>query len=327
METQSNGKPRLRYAAVFAIPAKPTYPNRSFAWMIQQYIEETSRPGSRQYCISRSYTLKRLQEAKIGSVLYDNFEVSHWIDHCTGRAADGILPQTVNQDSTYASSVLKHAVEVWGWDDKGLKSYLKAKPLLKRRQLIAKANRRTRRPTPQEFARLLELASAWDVRPKNKIAMTDLIRIQAIWARRISETCRITRKDVDVDKRLCLVRDLKNPMGKGFHASFPLIEGAWELVEKRLREIPNEPDARLFPYNAKSVEAKFIKMTAELGIEDLHLHDLRRESISRLFELGYNVAEVACVSLHFNASQLLGVYTKLDPSSLLGGPAAKRGKQ
>jgi hypothetical protein len=31
-----------------------------------------------------------------------------------------------------------------------------------------------------------------------------------------------------------------------------LIEGGWELVEAILAEIPNEPTAKLFPYNSKT---------------------------------------------------------------------------
>jgi hypothetical protein len=36
------------------------------------------------------------------------------------------------------------------------------------------------------------------------------------------------------------------------------------------------------------------------------------------------VPEVQSVSLHFNPNMLLRVYTKIDPSSLHNGPAAKR---
>jgi integrase len=69
--------------------------------------------------------------------------------------------------------------------------------------------------------------------------------------RRISELCRIERQHVNVAKKDVLVYDLKNSKGKGHHGEAALIEGAWELFERRLAEIPNEPTARLFPFKAR----------------------------------------------------------------------------
>lgn len=296
----------------------------SIAWMIEKFIVEHDQPGGRQLGLSRRYTLRMLQRSAIGGIQYDALTPLDIINHCKMRKASGIQPQTINQDSTYLSGVLKHAVEVWEMGEAPLAVYIKAKAQLKRQQLICKSVARTRRPTPEEFASLLALAAEDDQRPKNKILMVPIIKFQGIAARRISETCRLTRKDVDVIKRICLVRDLKNPKGKGFHDWFPLLEGAWEIVEQRLKEIPEGPDERLFPYNAKSIEARFTKMKHKLGIKNLRLHDLRRESISKLFEQGFSVPQVAKVSLHRNPTQLLGTYTSLPPEDLHKGPAGNR---
>lgn len=296
----------------------------SMAWVIEKFIVEMDLPGGRPLGLSRRYTLKLLQRSLLGAVPYAVLQPLDIINYCKQRKVAGIQPQTINQDSTYLSGVLRHAVEVWGIGEKALAAYKKAKPQLIRQQLISKSVPRTRRPTPQEFSSLLELAAVEDQRPKNKIVMVPIIKFQAVAARRISETLRMTRKDVDTVKRICLVRDLKNPKGKGFHAWFPLLEGAWEIVEQRLREIPDKPDARLFPYNDKSVQARFIKMKHTLGITGLRLHDLRRESISKLFEQGFSVPQVAKVSLHRNPTQLLGTYTSLPPEDLHRGPAGAR---
>jgi integrase len=86
-------------------------------------------------------------------------------------------------------------------------------------------------------------------------------------------------------------------------------------------------DARIFPYNEKSCGAAFRDACRKLGIKDLRLHDQRHEAISRLFEQGYNVPEVAKVSLHRNPALLLKVYTNLRPEDLHKGPAAKRAAQ
>ena len=52
------------------------------------------------------------------------------------------------------------------------------------------------------------------------------------------------------------------------------------------------------------------------GIEDLHFHDLRHEAISRFFELGLSLPEVALISGHRDHRMLLR-YTHLRPENLV----------
>lgn len=303
---------------------KPRIKLGTVAWMIERYITESNQPGGRPILASQFYTLKTVQRHPIGGVWHMALKPLDFIDHCKARKVKGIKPQTIMHDMTALSGVLRHAVEVWEMDDHGQQMYRKAKPQLIRQQLIAKSVARDRRPTQEELDQLYALALKEDARPKNKILMAPIVRFQALSARRISETCRLRRGDVDMENKTCLVRDLKNPKGKGFHARFPLLGEVWEIVQERLRVIPDEPDARLFPYIPASVQAKYVAMKHTLGITGLRLHDSRREAISRLFEQGFGVPEVAQVSLHRNPTQLLGTYTRLKPESLHQGPAAKR---
>jgi integrase len=52
------------------------------------------------------------------------------------------------------------------------------------------------------------------------------------------------------------------------------------------------------------------------GIEDLNLHDLRHEAITRFFERGLNVVEVAAISGH-RELKMLQRYTHLRASDLV----------
>ena len=65
----------------------------------------------------------------------------------------------------------------------------------------------------------------------------------------------------------------------------------------------------------KSVRSAWDGACKRAGITDFHVHDLRHESISRLFELGLNVIEVASVSGHKTLS-VLQDYTHLHPQKL-----------
>jgi integrase len=63
---------------------------------------------------------------------------------------------------------------------------------------------------------------------------------------------------------------------------------AWDLA----------PEERLFPYTAPAISAAFTRACALLEIKDLRFHDLRHEGISRLFEMGWSIPQVAAVSGH-----------------------------
>jgi len=289
--------------------------------LIERYILEAAQPGSRPIGSSQLYTLRQLQRAPIAAKRHVDLKAVDLIEHCKARRATGVLPQTINQDITYLSGILKYAFEVWELPDAGYVAYRRAKPQLVKQQLIAKAARRSRRPTADELERLLEYFRDQDA--KSRIPMAVITEFSVLTARRISETCRLRWGDIDHEKRTCLVRDLKNPKGKGFNDTFPLLGRAWDIVLAQPRTT-NNPAERIFPYNPKSCGKRYTDAKKILGIENLHLHDNRREAISRLFEEGFSVPEVAKVSLHRNPSLLLGTYTALKAEDLHRGPAAKR---
>ena len=63
-------------------------------------------------------------------------------------------------------------------------------------------------------------------------------------------------------------------------------------------------DRRIFPYNSDTLSAAFTRACKVLGIEDLRFHDLRHEGVTRLFELGASIPQVAAVSGHRSWSSL-----------------------
>ena len=57
-------------------------------------------------------------------------------------------------------------------------------------------------------------------------------------------------------------------------------------------------DERIFPYSTDAISAAFTRACKVLGIDDLHSYDLRHEGVSRLFETGRAIPQVATVSGH-----------------------------
>lgn len=289
--------------------------------LITRYIEERAIPGSRPIGYSELYLLKLLRRFPIAEKAANSLKVSDYMEHCRLRKSKGTGPATIYQDMVYMRVVLKYASIAWDMDDVSILSWERAKPLLERQQLIGKSRPRNRRPTEDELDRLLEYFKERD--RLSKIPMRIITEFSVLTARRISETCRLRWGDVDFERRTCWVRDLKSPKGKGEHAEFPLLGRAWDIVMEQPRN-SKDPNERIFPYNPKSCGARYTRAKKLLGIENLRLHDNRREAISRMFEQGFNVPEVAQLSLHKAHSLLLRVYTSLKPEDLHKGPASKR---
>ncbi|WP_280136912.1 tyrosine-type recombinase/integrase [Microvirga vignae] len=57
------------------------------------------------------------------------------------------------------------------------------------------------------------------------------------------------------------------------------------------------------------------RLRKRAGLEDLRLHDLRHEAVSRLFECGLTVPEVALISGHRDP-RMLSRYTHLKPEKV-----------
>src|SRR5690606_36470312 len=71
----------------------------------------------------------------------------------------------------------------------------------------------------------------------------------------------------------------------------------------------------VFPFSDNAAKLAWQRLTKRAKIEDLHFHDLRHEAISRFFERGLSVPEVALISGHRDFRMLFR-YTHLKPEEL-----------
>ncbi len=69
-------------------------------------------------------------------------------------------------------------------------------------------------------------------------------------------------------------------------------------------------DERIFPITQNAAQLAWQRLTKRAGINDLHFHDLRHEAISRFFEMGLSIPEVALISGHKDPRMLFR-YTQL----------------
>jgi integrase len=195
--------------------------------------------------------------------------------------------------------------------------------------MLAKSKARIRRLQEGELAAIKKNLTGQLPAPE---ALSDIIDFTLELGFRISETCRITWKDLERKPKMLWVRDRKHPtekIGNDYHV--PLLGKALEIIERQPTE--KLADGRIFPYKTDTVCSAFRRATKAAGIVGLKEHDLRHEGISRLFEPlydkkgklirgGYSIPEVALVSGHRNWANLK-IYTNLKPASLHTGPASR----
>lgn len=218
------------------------------------------------------------------------------------------LPQTRGNYMSHLAAIFVVARPAWGYplDPQAMND---ARIVLQKMGLTSRSKSRSRRPTLNELNQLMEHYQVMERKRSDAIPMIRIILFAIFSTRRQEEITRVLGKDLDRDHLELLVRDMKNPGEKvGNDVRTTLTPEALKLIDSQPKT-----DGIIWPYNATSVSASFTRACTLLGIEDLHFHDLRHDGISRLFEMGWTIPQVAAVSGH-RSWQSLKRYTHMKQS-------------
>ena len=208
-----------------------------------------------------------------------------------------VAPQTVSNYLSHLAAIFAIARPAWGYplDQQAMKD---AFAVAKKLGLTAKGRQRERRPTIEELDQIMEHFGVVSARRPGSLPMQRIIPFAIFSTRRQEEIVRIRWTDYDGNR--VMVRDMKHPGDKlGNDVWCDLPPEASAIVESMPRR-----DERIFPYSTDAISAAFTRACHVLGIDDLHFHDLRHEGVSRLFEIGWNIPQVAKVSGHRSWSSL-----------------------
>jgi len=270
-------------------------------YLIDRFIREFE-PGR-----TKNGSLKILKKG-LGSYHLLELTPSDIVDHCKRRRSrDNVSPATQAQDIGFLAEVLKTARAYWRIPFQG-DPVGDARMVLNKQHLIGRPRERKRRPTPDELNRLRK---HWKANLRQKIPMHDIMDFAVASAWRLGEICRVTWSDLDAKHKTIIIRDRKDPREKiGNDQEVPLLGKAWTIIKRQ-----SKADGRIFPYSERSVSTAFTRACQKLKIEDLHLHDLRHEGTSRLFEDGYLIQEVALCTGHKDW-KMLARYTQLKAKDL-----------
>ena len=140
--------------------------------------------------------------------------------------------------------------------------------------------------------------SAWYLQPFIVLAIETGMRR--------GELLSIRWKDVDMTAPTIRILKTKN----GHPRTIPLTPKAVEILASLARK-----DERVFPVTPNAVRLAWERLRKRAGLQDLRLHDLRHEAVSRFFEYGLTVPEVALISGHRDP-RMLSRYTHLRPEKV-----------
>ena len=206
-----------------------------------------------------------------------------------------VATSTVKRELVLLQHILKVAKTEWGMP-------LLVNPI-EQLQKPPSGKPRKRRLNPGDYEALLNASrqsKAWHIWP--------LIELAIETGMRRGELLKATWDDLDLQGRKLTLRDTKN----GDDRTIPLTRKAVDI----LGSLPRTSE-RIFPVTPVAVRQAWERLRNRAGLRDLNFHDLRHEAISRFFEMGLSVPEVALISGHKDY-RMLARYTHLRADDVVG---------
>lgn len=277
----------------------------TFGDLIDRYTKEIG--AVRPFGKNKAAVLKSLAST-LGSCPLSSLNAERLNKYVDERRAGGAGGVTVGIDLTYIGGILKTASAIWKMPvDQTAVSDARAR--LAHLGVSTKSRERTRRPTLDEIEQLCAHFRAKGTR--QRVPMVDVIQFAVATAMRLGEIIGLKWADLNETDRTIIIRDRKHPTEKeGNDQEVPLLGDAFDIVQRQPRAAE-----RIFPITEGTVSTLFPRACNALGINDLKFHDLRHEGVSRLFELGYSIEQVALVSGHRDW-KMLARYTQIKAKDL-----------
>ena len=272
------------------IPDIPIDRKIALGELLIKYADEVS--PSHKGCVAETCRLKSIARRWIGELDIRYLTKQHFIQYRDDRITV-VTGSSVGSELALMKRVLDTAVKKWGY---GI-PYNPIKDI----EFPKGSTARTRRLVGDEKERLLTAASS-----QRNIYIASIIEFAIETGMRRSETLKLRWCDVDLENGFASLFDTKN----GEDRRVPLTRRCIEVLET----VP-QTDARVFPIFATCLRLAWNRARNKAGITDLRFHDLRHEAVSRFFEMGMSVPEVALISGHKDVRQLFR-YTHLNPTNV-----------
>ena len=248
------------------------------------------------------YRYTQLLEDSISGVNLLKLSSRHLAEY-RDRRLEEVEPATWNKDFNFLSVLVNTAIFEWG-------IYLPNNP--------CKMIKRLREPAPRnrildedEYQKILEVSAN-----SNCIYLRPAIIFSMETAMRQGEVLRARWEQINFKKLTLHIPDTKTGYLSKDETSARTIPLS-ELALKTITTLPRDLHGRIFPVSRDILNKSWMRVKRICKIQDFRWHDIRRSSISRMFDIkGLSVPEVQLISGHKNPTVLLKTYTKLDPTKL-----------
>ncbi len=268
-------------------------PFLTFADVIYRYETEVSRQ-KRGHATER-YRLKVLAQSSLGKLNPTQITPPQ-----VARYRDDRLKRVCNASVRRELGILRHMLQIarleWG-----LPYHVNPVDQIQKPQ---PPTGRSRRLSKDEEKRLLK---ALEGCRNPEVPLMVSLAIET--GMRRGEIVKLNWQDVDMVNRTALLRETKN----GEDRTVPLSPAA--IATLQLQAGQKGAEGQVFSTTGSGLQQSWERVLARAGITDLHFHDLRHEAISRFFERGLSVPEVALISGHKTPSMLFR-YTHLKPEAV-----------
>ncbi|MDP3087579.1 MAG: site-specific integrase [Methylotenera sp.] len=215
-------------------------------------------------------------------------DIAKWREE---RVKLGRSPNTLRLELAVLSNLFTVAANEWGYEELTNPTTKVKLPKL--------PSGRVRRLGINEFELIIQNSGSTLLRPIAILAVETGMRR--------TEIASIEWEHINLAKRTLLIPITKN----GEAREVPLSPVALDL----LRTLKQEGHSRVFDITAHAISIAFGRACKRAKLVNLHFHDLRHEAISRLFERGLSLPEVATISGH-KTWTMLRRYTHLSAESI-----------
>lgn len=208
-----------------------------------------------------------------------------------------IKPGSINRELGMYQHAFEVARKVWGIPIAENPFALVQKPVA--------SNARSRRLEVGEWEQLRDACQ----RSRNRYILA-MVEFGVETAMRRGEVLALRWRHINAAKRTLHIPVAKN----GHPRTIPLTTRALAILAERRPEAV-APDAAVFPTTEDAIKTAWRYVMRRCSLPDFRYHDLRHEAVSRFFELGLSIPEVALISGHRDTRMLMR-YTHLRPEDV-----------
>lgn len=276
---------------------------RTLSTAIDRYITESVKEIGR----TKAQVLRSIREYDIAAMSCNEIQ-SHDIVQFAKDLSTTRSPSTVGNYLSHLAAIFAIARPAWGipLDQQAMKDTF---VVCNRLGISGKSQKRNRRPTLGELDKLLSLFDDKHAHRPNSVPMHKVVAFALFSTRRQEEITRVAWTGLDQLHSRVFIKDMKHPGDK-------VGNDVWcDLPEPAMRIALAMPKKKplVFPFHSDTISTAFTRACKVLEIEDLRFHDLRHEGVTRLFEIGDTIPQVAAVSGH-RAWSSLQRYTHIKQS-------------